>query len=131
MMPVDSTHRQSRLAEVGAAGQARIAAAAVDVRLDGVASVVCVRYLAGCGVGTLRVRDSNLISIARAVSPHITVVVVDDLPRNDAAPRLDLHDPVAREIALGANEALRIVRATIGLHPGGDTRDIVQETPES
>jgi hypothetical protein len=111
---VDATHRQSKLAEIGAAGQARIAASTADVRLAGLAGAVCVRYLVGCGVGALRVRDPRLIQVAQAASPSQIVVVIDDLP-DERPPPLDLTDAVAREFAQGANEALRLVRAMIDL----------------
>jgi hypothetical protein len=114
-MSFESCGRQSRLADVGEAGQARIAASTADVVLDGIAATVCARYLAGCGVGTLRVRDAGLAAVAQCVAPEIKVVVVDDLPAHGDESSWDLQDPVAREVARGAGDALRIVRAVLGL----------------
>jgi proteasome lid subunit RPN8/RPN11 len=118
-MPGESDSRQSRLVEIGPAGQALIASSTADVQLDRVAATVCARYLAGCGVGTLRVRDARVGAVAREARSSVTVVIVDDLPVHDAASDLDLHDEVARQVAGGANEALAIIRATLGLPARG------------
>jgi hypothetical protein len=110
--------RQSRLAGVGPAGQARIARAQVDVTLDGLAADVAVRYLAGAGVARLRVREVAIGEVARAIDAAV-VVEVDATP---AAPRLAgeeglgvdwLADPIAQQLAAGALAALRAVRRAL------------------
>lgn len=108
--------RQIALAEVGAAGQARIDTAHVDVGLHGLAAEVAVRYLSGAGVGHLRVVGERLAELARAVDPTVHVEVdtalVADPPAGDP---LGLRDPVARDLARGAHHALRALRMAIGM----------------
>ena len=133
-MPMDRHGRQSRLAELGAAGQARIARASLEVPLDGLAAWVAARYLAGAGVARLRVRDAATAQAARGVEPRVEVVVDPGLrsKRNEQeggkagsgvesplAPfppsRLPVQftDPVARDLAEGAHEALRLLRSVL------------------
>ena len=78
--------RQIRLAEIGAAGQAKIAAATASVG-RGFSSWVARRYLSAAGVASVVERDA-------------------DEPR-DA--RFDDLDPAARDVALGAHAATRIL----------------------
>jgi hypothetical protein len=115
--------RQSKLAEVGAAGQERIARSEVDVGLGGLAGEVAVRYLAGAGVGHLRVRDERLARAARDIDAAVVVEVTqrswptaEDGAR-DFLSRLDLRDDAARDVATGAYEALRALRRSLGLEP--------------
>jgi hypothetical protein len=83
---MDRHGRQARLAEVGSAGQARLRGARVDVRLAGHAAEVAVRYLAGAGVGYLRVPHASLADAARAVDPQVAVEVdVGRSPQGAAA----------------------------------------------
>jgi hypothetical protein len=118
--------RQTRLAEVGAAGQARIVAATIDVPMDGLSGEVAARYLAGAGVGCVRVRSSAIAAAARSVDPAVRVEIATDTsgegPRDDRRglgssssrdPPLDLRDAVARDLALGARAALRALRAVL------------------
>jgi hypothetical protein len=109
------------LAEVGPAGQARIAASTAIVKLDGVGAVVCARYLAGSGIGKLRLCDPRLAWTIRAAFPEqwMEVAFSDDLRETSLppAPPLDFHDPIACEVAQGANEALRVIRSIIDLAP--------------
>ena len=112
--------RQTRLAEVGRAGQARIVASTVYVRVDGLAAEVATRYLVGAGVGCVRVRDPALAAVAAAIDPAVRVEVEERpaggglaAPGDDGHAR-DFRDPGAREVALGAREALRALRAAIG-----------------
>jgi hypothetical protein len=115
---MDRHGRQSRLAEVGSAGQARLGGACVDVRLAGLAAQVAVRYLAGAGIGHLRVAEAGLAVAARAVDPQVTVDVdggLSPLPTDG----FDLRDPAARDVAAGAAAALRVVRAVLGGAPEG------------
>jgi sulfur carrier protein ThiS adenylyltransferase len=113
-MGMDRYGRQSRLAEVGPSGQARLRESVVDVRADGLAAQVASRYLAGAGVGRLRVRDSAVADSARAVDPSVVVDVEADL----AAPTVegfDLRHPAARDVAAGAASALRALRSVLGV----------------
>jgi molybdopterin/thiamine biosynthesis adenylyltransferase len=119
---MDRHSRQRRLSEVGDAGQARIARACVDVPFEGLAGAVAVRYLAGAGVGALRVRSERLASEARALDPGVRVEVltadVDAGEAVDVAPLVGgLRDPAARELGRGAYSALRALRAAIGVGP--------------
>jgi hypothetical protein len=106
--------RQARLAGVGAEGQARLARATVDVRLDGFAAEVAARYLAGAGVACLRVRGEAFAGGARAIDAGVRVTVE---PRLDVAPEgddaLGLGDPAARDLGRGALHALRAIRAAL------------------
>jgi hypothetical protein len=101
--------RQMRLAEVGPEGQARLAASRVDVPLEGTSAHIAALYLAGAGVGELRVRDRALAESVLALDPGVRVEVAPSLPvrPNEA---FDLRDPSAREVAAGALLALDAVR---------------------
>jgi molybdopterin/thiamine biosynthesis adenylyltransferase len=108
---MDRHARQARLAGVGAEGQARIGRASVDVRLDGFAADVAARYLAGAGVGCVRVRAEDLAEGARAIDAGVRVEVDPSL--GIEADTVDLEDPGARDLARGALHALRAIRAAI------------------
>jgi hypothetical protein len=115
--------RQSKLAEVGSAGQDKIARSDVDVRVDGLAGDVAVRYLAGAGFRRLRVRDASLIGAAQAIDPEVVVRVdgqlgptVGDAPR-ELLEQLGVRDDAALQVARGAYAALRALRAALGLEP--------------
>jgi hypothetical protein len=108
--------RQARL--VGSVGQERIGHAAVGVRLEGLAGEVAVRYLAGAGVGRLRVRTPDLAATARAVDPNVEVEVEvevggDPLDGREDGTLSGIEDPIASEVALGALIALRALRVAI------------------
>jgi hypothetical protein len=109
---MDRHHRQSKLAQVGDSGQARIGRAQVDLGLEGFAGEVAARYLAGAGVGCVRVRDERTASAARAVDPSVRVEVAPSIPAAQGE-AIDLHDPVACDLARGARAALRALRATL------------------
>jgi len=122
---MDRHARQSRLAGVGAEGQARIGRAVVDVRLDGFAADFAARYLAGAGVARVRVRAEDLADGARAIDASVGVevdpllgVADDDDGRSPASPEPgrdlgDLDDASARDLARGALCALRALRAVL------------------
>jgi hypothetical protein len=110
---LDRHRRQARLAEVGAEGQERLAGARVEVRLDGLAAHVAVRYLAGAGVGELLVRDVSLAAAARAVDPGARIGVDAALPA-EPGEAFDLSDPAARAVAAGAMAALNAVKNALG-----------------
>jgi hypothetical protein len=109
---MDRHDRQARLGDVGPAGQARIAAATVTVTGDGFAAEVATRYLAGAGVGRLRVRDGALARVAVAIDPAVRVEIaaVDAGSPSDGS---DFRDAVAREAARGARDALRALRRVL------------------
>jgi len=107
--------RQVALAEVGAAGQARIASARVEVALDGLAAQVAVRYLAGAGVGRLCVPDERLARLALSVDPDLCVDVDASLVPAPEANMGEFGDPVARDLARGARLALAALRSAIGM----------------
>ncbi len=109
---MDRHTRQTRLVEVGPSGQTRLEGTQVDVALAGLAAHVAVRYLAGAGVGHLRVREAALDEAARAVDPAVEVAVDPSLPAQEGE-AFDLRDPAAREVAAGAVAALRAVRAAL------------------
>jgi hypothetical protein len=115
---MDRHGRQDRLAEIGSQGQARIAAATADVRLVGLAGEVATRYLAGAGVGRLRVREAGLVAVARAVDPAVRVEVVDagadsNAGAHSGAGDFAFRDAAAAALALGAREALRVLRGIL------------------
>jgi hypothetical protein len=116
--------RQSRLTEVGSSGQERIAAAAVEVQTGGLAAEVATRYLAGAGVGRLLVGERRLSAVAKSIDAAVHVDVRADgapdsgrtgdaggLGRDEAL--FEFRDPAARDVARGAREALRALRAVL------------------
>jgi hypothetical protein len=114
---VDRHSRQSRLADVGPQGQARIARAVVVVPGQGIAAEVAARYLAGAGVAGVRVKDHATASAARAVDPGVRVEVDASLPDAPLQEVEVLTDPSARAVASGAMLALRAVRAALATEP--------------
>jgi molybdopterin/thiamine biosynthesis adenylyltransferase len=102
--------RQVRLVEVGDAGQARIANASVEIRLDGGAADAAARYLAGAGVSRICVRDAGLADVIRAIDPAVQVVVDERLAPEAAVAVIPLRDPAARDLARGALFALGALR---------------------
>jgi hypothetical protein len=116
---MDRYERQAKLREIGPAGQARVARACIEVALDGLAGETAVRYLAGAGVGRLRVTDEALAQAARAVDAAVQVDVVSALGAArggeiEAMPgAFDLRDAAAREVARGALAALRALRRVL------------------
>jgi hypothetical protein len=65
--------RQTRLAEVGDAGRARLAAGHAFIVADGLLGEVQARYLAGAGVGTLHVLHEGPARAAAQVDGDIVV----------------------------------------------------------
>jgi hypothetical protein len=110
---LDRHRRQARLVEVGSAGQERVAGARVEVRVEGLAAHVAVRYLAGAGVGELQVRDPSLAAAARSVDPAVAVGVDAGLPA-ETGEAFDLTDPAARAVAAGAMAALNALKNALG-----------------
>ena len=114
--------RQQRLLEVGAAGQARIAAARLSPRARGLAGEVEALYLAGAGVGTLVVDDAKAGETAALLAPDVRIVVAsaDTGGSVAAADRTaPLPAPIAglvagaRDVGEGAWRALVALRAVL------------------
>lgn len=114
-MRFDGRHsRQTRLAGVGPAGQARLASAHVMVTERGLAGWVMARYLAGAGVGTLTVTEAEHEAAARATDDGVHVRCEDAGDGEPSAdPELDALDPAARDVARGARAALRALKAIL------------------
>jgi hypothetical protein len=115
---VDRYVRQAKLVEVGAAGQARIVRAVVDVRLEGAAADIAARYLGGAGVAGVRVRDAAIASGARTLAPSLRVEVDPLLapePPEQEEDAFDLRDPACRDLVRGACAALRALRAALAV----------------
>ena len=110
-MALDRHARQTRLTGVGAVGQARLARASVEVRLDGFAADVAARYLAGAGIGSVRVRSEEATGGARAIDASLRVEVDPSLVVEVDA--VDLDAPSASDLARGAMCALRAIRAAL------------------
>jgi hypothetical protein len=104
--------RQTKLSGVGEPGQLRIANARIDVPLDGLAGEVAARYLAGAGVGRLRVRTARIAAAARSVDPAVFVDVSESLPPAVIGPST-LQDRSAQDVERGARFALDALRAVI------------------
>lgn len=65
--------RQVRLAEVGEEGQVRLARATVTVRGLAASGAIEARYLAGAGIGALRVREIAHAEAARAIDAAVRI----------------------------------------------------------
>jgi hypothetical protein len=110
--------RQTRLSEVGAGGQAKIAGARVRVGGEGLAPLVAARYLAGAGVGSVCVRTHELAGAAARVDAAIRVEVDPSLLAAAPDEAFDLVDPAARAVASGALTALGALREVLGVAGG-------------
>ncbi len=112
---------------MGEARQARLASASVDLPLDGAAAEIAARYLAGAGVGRLRVKDGRAGAAAGAVDPAVVIEVVPDLSCRGPSPSectadlsadLDLAlEPAVDDVARGALFALAALRDLLGVGP--------------
>jgi hypothetical protein len=105
--------RQSRLADVGAAGQSALDAATVRVRERGLAGEVEARYLAGAGVRTLLVSEDAHATAARAVDAEVGVRHDAGAPEPAPLPELDGLDPACAAVARGAASALEALRTLV------------------
>ncbi len=115
--------RQAKLAEVGAEGQARIAAADATIRLGGLAGVVAARYLAGAGVRALVVAEPGAAAAAREVDARVSVRV--ELCEGADDPSFEDLDPAARQVAQGAYAALAVLRNAACALPAPVGRTVV------
>ncbi|HEY6460042.1 MAG TPA: hypothetical protein VIY73_07815 [Polyangiaceae bacterium] len=109
----DRHGRQSRLAGIGAEGQGRIGRASVDVRLEGLAGEVAARYLAGAGVGALKVRSEAVAAGARAVDARVAVEVYPGLAAGESSGGTALDDAGAADVFAGALAALRALKRAL------------------
>jgi hypothetical protein len=108
--------RQVRLAEVGQEGQTWVARATVELYLDGVAGEIAARYLAGAGVGKLRVREGRAAEAAVRVDPSVVVEVIPGLGAGeDRGEDFELREPAARELARAATASLALLREVLGI----------------
>jgi hypothetical protein len=105
--------RQARLEGVGEVGQRRLAGAVACVAGSGFAAEMAARYLAGAGIGHLRVGSVLVQAAAQAVDPSLDVGVVPTLDVAGPTCPFEWRDPVARDLASGAYLALQIIRETI------------------
>jgi hypothetical protein len=107
---MDRHVRQARLLEVGVSGQERIGRADVTVPFVGLAGAVAARYLAGAGVGRLRLADDAVARHALATDASVRVDV-DVRSCEVAGPSpFRLRDRVADDVARGAHAALVALR---------------------
>jgi hypothetical protein len=115
--------RQLRLAEVGEAGQRRLAESACVVRGHGLAAKIEARYLVGAGVGRLLVPSEEVARSARQLDAsadvRIEAAILDSAARDlEPATATSSEDPEwarslsppARDVALGAHRALSSLR---------------------
>jgi molybdopterin/thiamine biosynthesis adenylyltransferase len=109
--------RQMRLAGVGETGQKRLASASLAVCAEGTVGDVATRYLAGAGVGRLRVKNASLATTAHAVDPTVQVEVDSLLELSDASAPFVWRDPAAAELAAGAHLALDLLRKALRESP--------------
>jgi hypothetical protein len=106
--------RQSRLAEVGREGQTRLAETEACLGALGVAGLVAARYAAGAGFRRICVSEPEARGAARAMDSRVNVRV-EAQPASVAPAWLGVVDPAARDVALGAYEALVAVRTALGI----------------
>ncbi len=106
--------RQVRLAEIGDAGQERIAATTAIVDADGLAGAIEARYLAAAGVGKIATLHGDVADAARAVNAGVQMItgVRVRLGHGDPPP-FGVRDEAARDVALGAWRALAHLRRAI------------------
>lgn len=104
--------RQVRLQEVGARGQARIAAACASLHGDGLAGLVEARYLAGAGVAEL-CGPAPSLDEARRVDGRVRTRPGGRVQASRALQQFARLDPAAREVALGAFAALGALRTAL------------------
>jgi hypothetical protein len=108
--------RQVSLAGIGEGGQRRLARALVSVPGSGFEAETAVRYLAGAGVGRLRVSTSSLQAAATAIDPTLEVGVEPSLRATPATCPFEWRDPAAAELATGSYLALQIIRTIVEDH---------------
>jgi hypothetical protein len=109
---MDRHSRQMRLADVGPEGQACFSRAVVDVPGSGLAAQVAARYLAGAGVGCVRVELPAVGAAARAVDASVRVEILPVFPSSCLSPEA-LQDPTTRALATGALLALEALKAAL------------------
>ncbi len=102
--------RQVRLAEVGEAGQSRLAGAYVVVAAEGFVGEIATRYLAGAGCGSLRVKSPELAARALATDPSVRVAVDPSLEIEAETTVYPWRCRAAAELATGAHLSLRVLR---------------------
>jgi hypothetical protein len=106
-----------RLAGVGEIGQRRLANASLAVNAEGTVGDVATRYLAGAGVGRLRVKNASLAATAHAVDPTVQVDVDSSLEVGGASAPFVWRHPAVAELATGAHLALDLLRKALRESP--------------
>jgi hypothetical protein len=102
----------------------------IDVTSVGFAGEIEARYLAGAGVGALRVSDNGHAAAARAVDAEVRVEVARvGSPSDVPAPFAELDAPV-REVAEGALRALAAVRAVLAIATSSQSSPSPREAAE-
>ena len=107
--------RQVRLVEIGEDGQARLARAVVAVRGAGYAGELEASYLAGAGIGTIRVVDDAQARTVGAMDASVRVERGAPARTLESTPldALEGMDASALDVARGAWRALDTVRRVI------------------
>lgn len=100
--------RQIRLAEIGEAGQARLASAHAVLRSSGAARTIETAYLRAAGVGVDDVDAGDAAAAAGGASGGADAVLRQE-------ETLGLTDPTARDVARGALAALIAMREILGV----------------
>lgn len=108
--------RQKRLREVGARGQARLAALHVRLRGSSLRSELALRYLLGAGVASI-VGPAEHAALARALDASVLYraeacsEAADALPASHAPAWIA--DPALAEALAGTQDALALLRANL------------------
>ena len=98
--------RQTRLPEIGQAGQERLGVARVAAGAEGEARDVEVAYLAAAGIPVIADADSKSDATAKAQA---------NAEAKSALAALAVKDPSARQVADGAMRALLAMRRILGV----------------
>jgi hypothetical protein len=81
--------------------------------VDGFVGDIATRYLAGAGIGHIRVRAPALAKVARGVDPTVQVALDPGLAVSAALAPFPLRRRAAAELAAGAHLALEILRGAL------------------
>ena len=114
MSDPERTLRQRLVAEIGDAGQARLAQASATVTDRGLAGEVQARYLAGAGFGALRVATERQAELALQVDPqaHVVVAAGAAMAPSNAHER---SDSAAQAVLDGSMRALSQIREALAV----------------
>lgn len=107
--------RQIRLAEVGEAGQARLAAARVQLGATGPAREIEERYLRAAGVGVTDADPAHMVAAPRGGTTGTRTPTLTGLRAVAESPDLGIRHASARAVADGAFAALLAMRTALGV----------------